>query len=110
MPLPNPEYGEGKEFMEIQGGAQMAQSSNPFAGVTPLTEPTQRPDEPITAGSPSGPGPGPSAIGLPSQARERIADLDSLARFMPLMQQYVESGASSGMMKGFLRYLRSQTP
>lgn len=32
----------------------------------PLHAPTQRPNEPITAGLPSGPGAGPEALGLPA--------------------------------------------
>ena len=31
----------------------------------PLDAPTQRPDEPVTAGAPVGPGPGPEILGLP---------------------------------------------
>lgn len=30
---------------------------------------TQRPHEPVTAGLPSGPGPGPEAVGMPSQSQ-----------------------------------------
>lgn len=111
MPLPNPAYGEGKDFMGIQAGAKMSQSSgpNPLAGITPLTEASQRPDEPVTAGAPSGPGPGTGALGLPNPAAQRAADIDALAQYMPLMEQYVNSGVSSGTMKSFLRYLRSQS-
>lgn len=34
-------------------------------GQLPFLEPTQRPNEPVTAGLPTGPGPGPEAIGAP---------------------------------------------
>ena len=30
----------------------------------PMNAPTQRPDEPVTAGLPVGPGPGPEALGI----------------------------------------------
>ena len=33
------------------------------AQVVPLSEPTQNPNEPLTAGAPFGPGPGPEALG-----------------------------------------------
>ena len=53
-------YGEGRATYEQQTAAPMA--ANPLAQVlsevTPLTAPTQRPDEPITAGMDFGPGPG----------------------------------------------------
>lgn len=65
MALPDPAYGEGKEFMDIQQGAPMPQASRPAP--MPLTAPTQHPDEPLTAGSPFGAGPN----GLPAQPRPR---------------------------------------
>lgn len=74
-----PNYGDGQQVMDIQGGAPMAaapaapalpltssagngQSVQP--AVTSLTAPTQRPFEPVTAGSPLGAGPGPEALNL----------------------------------------------
>ncbi len=54
--LPNAAYGEQKEFQDMQAGAPMAKTPtpqmpqiNPMAGIVPLTAPTQRPDEPVTA-------------------------------------------------------------
>ena len=68
------EYGEGQEMMDLQTSAPMAQApatprprtgrqvvSEEMAPPTPLFAPTERPDEPITAGAPFGPGPGPTA-------------------------------------------------
>ena len=70
------EYGEGQEMMDLQTSAPMAKAPElpgmrgsrsarqvVDAGMrpTPLFAPTERPDEPITAGAPFGPGPGPSA-------------------------------------------------
>jgi hypothetical protein len=71
-------YGDGG-LMSIQQGAPMAASpgtpSVPQGQVAqavqqgpqpvPLTEPSQRPNEPVTAGAAAGPGPGPSILGLP---------------------------------------------
>ena len=68
------EYGEGQEMMDLQTSAPMSQAPSPTprgrapraqaapegARPTPLFAPTERPDEPITAGAPFGPGPGPS--------------------------------------------------
>ena len=65
-------YGEGQEMMDLQTSAPMAKapemakprarstanSAGDTTSVTPLFAPTQRPDEPITAGAPFGPGPG----------------------------------------------------
>lgn len=69
-------YGEGQDLMELQTSAPMAEAPSvprPRMGrsgggmatsngraVTPLFAPTERPEEPLTAGAPFGPGPGPA--------------------------------------------------
>lgn len=53
------EYGGRQDFVDIQGGAPMA-AAEPLPAPTPLFAPTERPAEPITAGAPVGPGPGPA--------------------------------------------------
>jgi hypothetical protein len=68
------EYGEGQEMMDLQTSAPMSKApaaprprtgrqvvSEEMTPPTPLFAPTERPDEPITAGAPFGPGPGPTA-------------------------------------------------
>lgn len=61
-------YGEGKQMLEMQRSAPMAAASRPnikaapiqdlnLAPIVPLNAPTQRPDEPLTAGMPFGAGP-----------------------------------------------------
>lgn len=85
--LPNAKYGEGQEFSEVQAGAPMSATpgaedmgdgggvSTPMAPPTPLTAPTERPNEPISWGASFGPGPGPNRV--------RAAKLsDTLARLM----------------------------
>lgn len=75
-----PNYGDGQQVMDIQGGAPMAAApANPTlqpltssAGdgqtvqpaVTPLTAPSQRAFEPVSAGAALGPGAGPEALNL----------------------------------------------
>ena len=93
------EYGEGQEMMDLQTSAPMSKapaqprpSRSRSAGQvvqeemrpTPLFAPTERPDEPITAGAPFGPGPGPSNFSASAGASVS----DSLAKFIP----YDESG------------------
>ena len=70
-------YGENAEFNTMQSMAPMsaspsarsprasARSAGAGGGMsaTPLFAPTQRPDEPVTAGAPFGPGDGPSGMG-----------------------------------------------
>ena len=71
--IPGGEYGEGQEMMDLQTSAPMSKAApqprprrgrsagqivNENMRPTPLFAPTERPDEPITAGAPFGPGPG----------------------------------------------------
>ena len=69
--LPSSYYGEGVETQAIKSGAPLASTPSATASsapsvakspVTPMFAPTQRPDEPITAGIASGAGPGPEAL------------------------------------------------
>ena len=81
------DYGENKDFMQIQEGASMAATAQPKrtakapqgapagpmgatggGGATSLFSNTQRPDEPVTAGANFGPGAGASRM----QARPNV--------------------------------------
>lgn len=104
--LPNPAYGEGKEFAEIQAGAEMAaaRSPQPMPQVTPLGAPTMRPDEPVTAGSPSGPGVGPEAIGVGMNNREQSkVDARQIAQYLPSLERMANM---PGVPTGFVRFVK----
>jgi len=69
-------YGQGQTTMQQQQSAPMAGSPTAAAAtmpmpslpsITPLTAPTERPDEPLTSGMDFGPGPGSEALNLPKQ-------------------------------------------
>ena len=69
-------YGQGQEMMTQQQSAPMAgpnqaEASSPLdammAPVTPLTAPTERPNEPLTAGMDFGAGPGSEVLNLPRE-------------------------------------------
>jgi hypothetical protein len=93
--LPSAYYGEGVETAAIKSGAPLAStpdvrpSQAPAVpaqeAVTPLFAPTQRPDEPITAGVAVGAGPGPEALTMAKSA-EKLSD--TLAKMLP----YDETG------------------
>ena len=102
------EYGEGQEMMDLQTSAPMSktpaqprpsrsrsarQAVDEAMQVTPLFAPTERPDEPITAGAPFGPGPGPAVrqqpVGRLASTLERLAasdDSGALAAFYRMAQ------------------------
>ena len=107
--LPNAAYGEQQQFQAEQAGAPMAKAENPLANVVPLNAPTQRPSEPVTAGVDAGPGPGREVLGIKSPVDAQVEDLTMLSKYMPLMAQFADSPDSTGTMKAFVKYLRSQT-
>ena len=102
------QYGEGQEMMDLQTSAPMSKAPEqprmrqPRSGrqvveegmrPTPLFAPTERPDEPITAGAPFGPGPGPAIrqqpVGRLAATLERLAasdDSGALAAFYRMAQ------------------------
>lgn len=61
--IPAAYYGEGKEMREIQSGAPMAAVPPPRP--IDLFSPTERPDEPVTAGVDYGAGPGSEVLAGP---------------------------------------------
>lgn len=105
-------YGEQASFRQAQQGAPMVNTANPAtampaaapgAGVVPLDAPTERPDEPVTAGAPVGAGPGPEVLGLvPSQA----AEARSMLKFLPIIEAATEREDVGEQMRMLVRYLR----
>jgi hypothetical protein len=73
---PNQPYG-------ARGAQEAAQQTMPLPQVTPLDAPTERPAEPVTAGLPSGPGPGPEALGAAGPGSD-----DTLTRLKVLFQAH----------------------
>lgn len=97
MRLPDAKYGEQATYQQDQRGAPLAQTPEPSAqpaqfapnpaaqGVVPLSAPTQRPTEPVTAGAAMGAGPGPEALGIAPQQVLR-GDADKLAQYLPVLE------------------------
>lgn len=85
-------YGEGQATMQQQQSAPMAGPNAPTASasspmetmlpsLTPLSAPTERPNEPITTGMDFGAGPGSEALSLPrertlSEVLSSMIDID----------------------------------
>jgi len=106
--LPNPAYGEQQQFLADQKAAPMAKAENPLANIIPLGAETRRPNEFVTAGVDAGPGPGREILGIQNPADTQIADLTMIAKYLPLMQTFADSPNSTGTMKAFTKYLKSQ--
>ena len=109
LSLPSQAYGEGVETQAIKSGAPMARTPDVRgatntevrqaagqADVVPLFAPSQRPEEPITAGIAMGEGPGPEVLGMRQQQTEKYSD--TLAKLLP----YDESGEIAVLYQDFL--------
>lgn len=116
--IPGGEYGEGQEMMDLQTSAPMAKSSDqprmrqgrPGRQIveegmrpTPLFAPTERPDEPITAGAPFGPGPGP-APGPSGPAP--AAQSPIVAKYLPYLEEATRWPDTPDTFKSLVRYLQ----
>lgn len=70
--------------------------------VLPLDAPTQRPDEPVTAGLPFGPGAGPP----PTPNR----DILTMLKYLPLLAHEASKPGTPQSVVNFVSYLQSQVP
>lgn len=105
--MPNPSYGDRKDFREIQGSAPMEGASTP-APSTPFDAPSMRPDEPVTAGAAAGPGPGPAAAGISNDlARD---DYNAMKGLIPGLEIIANLPQSNPSTRAFLRRLKSMEP
>lgn len=110
-------YGENAEFNTLQGQAPMSAAGQTTAraprpkqgrsggGSVPLFSPTERPDEPVTAGAPFGPGDGPPIN--PTMASLRATDAQMLAKYLPDMMVMANSPDVPDGFKRFVRHLRN---
>lgn len=81
----------------------------PLEQAVPLLAPSDRPDEPLTAGAPVGPGPGPEAVGLLGQP-DHTADLLAMAPYMPVLEYMVSQPDASPTTRNWVRRLRGALP
>lgn len=105
MQLPNAKYGEQANFQAIQQGAPMQAppgpptpgSGGPVAMPTPISQGSQRPGEPVTAGADAGMGPGSDALQIPQgDTRESLK-----AQFGPILPALIREAQSSTATQAF---------
>ena len=112
-------YGEGVETQAIKSGAPLASTPDvrgaraadvraaaAGAPVTPLYAPTQRPDEPITAGIPMGAGPGPEVLGM-NMNQDTEEDRNRLISYLPALEVAALEPNSSQAFRNYVRMLRA---
>lgn len=88
-------YGENAELDDIAASAPLAAASPPSVG---FGDPTTAPDEPVTAGNPLGPGPGPEA--LPAQ--------DAEADYVAALVRYAYAMHPSPQLRGLINQLEAR--
>lgn len=103
-----PQYGGAKALEDAQKAVPMGSSptgsapqvQRPIPGeLGLLTRPTESPEEPITAGAPFGPGPGPSAAGIPINAAPMSGSKqDLIERVRAIYSMYPNPNLMSLMM------------
>jgi hypothetical protein len=69
----------------------------------------ERPDEPVTAGAPMGPGPGMEALGMSEDIKQQSGmDAMQLATYLPALEETARIPGTPPSFVRFVRYLRSQ--
>lgn len=103
--LPNAKYGEAAQFTDVQAGAPMAGGASPVPSAVPLGAPTQRPDEPVTAGNPLGAGPGPQAAGIEMRTMDE-QDAQALKSQLPMLEYMANMPNSAPSLRAIVRRLK----
>lgn len=108
---PGQTYGEAGQQQTAQQAVPMGPQPTPATqgappavtpgSLGPFTAPTSRPDEPLTAGAPFGPGtPPPTPLAPPNPVLSTLATLNSLGRTLPPelkgVQAYLSAAQSNG--------------
>jgi hypothetical protein len=103
-------YGERKALSDLQSGAQMQGNpvpnvpspevaANPPQQLTNLFTPTERPDEPITAGASFGPGSTPT--------QEVTGRYKMISKYLPTLNEQASNPDAPETFKNFMRYVNA---
>lgn len=105
--LPNAKYGENAAFRDAQQAAPMAAGGGvDLSGLVPMGAPTTRPEEPITAGLPFGPGAGSTQPAAPANLTpDQAARLRS---YLPVLVLLASQDDADPATKRFVRALRGE--
>lgn len=106
-------YGERKELEQLQQAAPLSASPGGDVGAPPpvdvtegligFGEPSQMPDEPVTAGAGLGAGPGLEALGLPNQPAD---DIKRLLPYLPVLEHMANQPGASTAARNLVRALK----
>jgi hypothetical protein len=112
------DYGDNQAMENLQSSAPMSASrsaGSPRARAreagsaaqqaTQLFSPTQRPDEPLTAGAPFGPGDGPPV--QPGRMTVNQQDAQMLSKYLPGLMEMAQAPDTPDGFRRFVRHLRN---
>jgi hypothetical protein len=114
-------YGQGQATMQQQKGAKIAGPTPSFnmgsarmgesaSMATPLTAPSEFPDEHITTGAPIGNTPGPETLAMPQPQQDNTPndpDLDLVREYFPIIELWAQQVDTSQGTKDYVNYLRT---
>lgn len=106
-------YGSRQELEQLQQAAPLSASPggdvgapapvDVTEGLVGFGEPTQMPDEPVTAGAALGDGPGLEALGLPNQPDD---DMRALVKYLPVLEHMANQVGASKAARNLVRQLK----
>jgi hypothetical protein len=107
-------YGEGVETADIKSGAPLGKTADAVSGPTgrlrqaeaPVTElyaPSERPEEPITAGVDNGAGPGSEALMMNQMKQD---DKDIVAKYLPSLSSMASAQDTPESFRAFVSFLQ----
>jgi hypothetical protein len=105
MQMPDPAYGEQQEFQAIQQGAAMMQEPG-MAPPPPLVSPSDRPDEPVTAGAVLGPGPGPESV----RREQDMKEMNALGMYLPIMERMANRVEAPRSFRALVQFIQASMP
>lgn len=111
--LPDAAYGEQQAFQAQQAAAPMANGTDltaanapapvDMSGLTPLSAPSQFPNEPVTAGADAGLGPGSNVLSLPQPANIDDQTMEQLRTMLPALEVMATNPSASPEFRNFVR-------
>jgi hypothetical protein len=116
--IPSQSYGDASQFKSLEQAAPMAANDVPTPtpgggspsgpmDITPLSAPSTRPGEPVTAGAPMGAGPGLESLGLSNPEDQlRQQDAQQLAQYLPVLEFVSNQAGSTPSMRAMVRRLK----
>jgi len=101
--IPGQPWGQG-QATPMSAGPAVTSNLPP---VTPLTAPSELPNEPVTNGALRGPGAGPEALANLPKAPSNDPDIEMARMYFPAMEFWASQPGTSQGTKDYIQYLKT---